>query len=554
MMGLALWVITLISAVFLVQFDQALKERVLLQLASVVKLKGVQIANEIHGLENVLQGLDPEPGGNSPFDSLHFVYSLEELSLVKPTERLDKPVHLVDISARSKAGVAELAFIHHRDSGYMIAYRKIPEILEIVVERTGLGQTGESYLVGGDSTLRTRSRFFPESNPMEIPAATEGFRRAISGDRNEDIITDYRGKKVFSAFRRVPIKELDWVLLTEIDHDEALFPLEKMKRNLIIAVLASLLFIGFIAYQVARIVVKPIEHMEEKLNDMAVGKVVPSRQTVQRKDEIGEMFNAYNTLADTLTQTISFAGEIGQGDFEASYEPMGPDDQLGKALLSMREQLKSFKEKESRLIRQSQQSLINGEENERARISQELHDGIGPLLTSLRIKVQSIDLSREAKDEVISYLDETIKETRRISNNLMPSVLRDFGVTEAIDNLVLQIKSSTNLDIEFDHYMDDESDLPESVNTALYRIAQEAFNNILKHAGASEVRVSLTIIDGWLSFFISDNGQGCDPAMIVYGSGIRNMKERVRLLNGTFNFDAKTDGTTIEIEIPLNAN
>jgi signal transduction histidine kinase len=136
----------------------------------------------------------------------------------------------------------------------------------------------------------------------------------------------------------------------------------------------------------------------------------------------------------------------------------------------------------------------------------------------------------------------------------MPSVLRDFGVTEAIDNLILQIKASTGLDIEFDHYLKKEDQLPEAINTALYRIAQEALNNILRHANASEVRISLTLMDGWLSFFVSDNGRGCDPKTLVYGSGIRNMKERVRLLNGTFNFDSKTDGTTIEIEIPLNAN
>ena len=134
----------------------------------------------------------------------------------------------------------------------------------------------------------------------------------------------------------------------------------------------------------------------------------------------------------------------------------------------------------------------------------------------------------------------------------MPSVLEDFGAAEAIANLVEQMKNSSGKDIMYKHTGDNTDNLPENVNITLYRIAQEALNNALKHAEADQIRISVTKFDDHVSLFISDDGIGFDPKQLVAGSGLRNMEERVKLVDGQviINSEPKS-GTSIEVEIPI---
>lgn len=557
MIGLSLIVIAMLSALFFYQFDRALKERVLLQLSSVKQLKIVKIKNELSDrMEFFYEYCDNREQRQTMLEYFEFVKgftavpdSIMHYSLPANLELQPENTRLVDLTLQDKDRRITIALVLQKGDSIYVGVSKIPGVQEILLERTGLGQTGESYIVGDDYKLRTISRFAPE-NAEDIEVKSEGVIRAFNSREGEDLFLDYRGIEVFSSYEKIEMNGLRWAILTEINHQEALFPLRQLRINLSYILIIILVFVVVVAYSLSRILVSPVLAMEKRLNAMSKG-ILDKAPDKERHDEIGQMFDALNKLVDALSETIVFAGKIGAGNFEAEYKPLSPNDKLGEALIQMKHKLQTFKENEERLLQENQRSILNGEEKERSRLSKELHDGLGPLLTTLRLNIQAMDVESKKKESLLELLDGTIGEVRRMSNNLMPSVLVDFGAGEAIGNLVEQIRNHTGLPIRYKNDMTAESTIDDSIHIVLYRVAQEAINNAIKHAGATEIKVSLSEFDDHVGFFISDNGKGFDPDEPVVGNGLRNMRERVKLVNGTFDMSTSAKGTTIEVEIPI---
>lgn len=558
MIGLSLVVIALLSSVFYVQFDTALKERVLLQLSSVKQLKIVKIRSELNdrlmAFEEILSNpelIQTDPSGFFVHMQLYDRWPQRILDhTIAPLENNNiEGVKLMDLTPGDIGKEITIGFVGMYNGQYLIAIAELPEVQQILLERTGMGQTGESYVVGEDFKMRTRSRFLRE-DPREIVVKTKGVKRAFQGESGEDIIPDYRDTVVFSSYENIQLNGLHWAVLSEINYKEALFPLEKLRTNLLYMLLVILVFILVVSYLLSRMIVSPVVSMEKKLISMSRGILDTISTNENRKDEIGRMFEALNKLVKALSETIVFAGKIGNGNFEAEFQPLSNEDKLGEALLQMKDKLREYKENEERLLKENQRSILNGEEKERSRLSKEMHDGLGPLLTTLRMNIQAADLTMATKESLLVRLDETIGEVRRISNNLMPSVLVDFGAGEAIGNLIDQVRENSPVNILYKNDMSSESDIDDSINIILYRIAQESLNNAIKHSNASEIKISVTAFDEHISYFISDNGVGFDQTNNTKGNGIRNMKERVKLANGTFDIRSNGEGTIIEIEIP----
>ena len=197
-------------------------------------------------------------------------------------------------------------------------------------------------------------------------------------------------------------------------------------------------------------------------------------------------------------------------------------------------------------------ALVEGQEYERARLAKELHDGIGPLLTSLKLQVSAIAMPQIEKEKLKTIIDDTIGEIRRISNNLMPSVLRDFGVGEALRNLIDAVRSSVSrLNIRYQSDIRQPQNIPHDIQLALYRIAQEGLNNAIRHAQATEIKLSLTQFDDRIGLFLIDDGSGFVISQSFEGNGLYNMRARVEVLNGSFFINSGKEGTLLEIEIPL---
>ena len=223
---------------------------------------------------------------------------------------------------------------------------------------------------------------------------------------------------------------------------------------------------------------------------------------------------------------------------------------------------------EKRRMKERQRSLkaiVNAQEEERKRISLELHDGLGQILTSIRIRMDTalrgkgIQHKMKLVQEVKGSIDEMIVEVRAMSNKLMPGTLSDFGLVAAINQFVEQSQEVTSTKIRFHSFGLNER-LGEEAEIGIYRIVQEAMNNCLKYAKASEINVHLNVVGSVLRLMIEDDGKGFNPKTIFsqskerkgHGNGLGNMKNRSELLNGEILIEsALNKGTTITVDFPM---
>ena len=196
-------------------------------------------------------------------------------------------------------------------------------------------------------------------------------------------------------------------------------------------------------------------------------------------------------------------------------------------------------------------ATFNAQEKERFRISNALHDSVCQILYGIRLNLQSIQLSSDKKKELNNasqLLDEAIRETRTISYELTPSVLRDFGFTAGVKEMAQRL-SSSELRI-FSHVDLTVDALDKEVQLYVFRMIQELTNNCLKHAQASEARITVTTEGDNVLLTVVDNGVGfkdsSDQALLK-GSGLRAIKNRMFLLGGSMEMEASSKGTLVRL-------
>lgn len=203
------------------------------------------------------------------------------------------------------------------------------------------------------------------------------------------------------------------------------------------------------------------------------------------------------------------------------------------------------------------QALIEGEEKERIRLAQDLHDGINGDLSSIKFHLSSIDfnsLSAENKslfNKTIDMIDYSCDQVRNISHNLSPTAINDFGLINSVKNYCSKLEQFHAMTINFQHFGNDIK-LPKNIETVIYRIIQELVNNIIKHAEASEALVQINSHDDNLFITVEDNGKGFDFSKQKTGIGLKNIASRIAFLNATLEEEHNPNGTTFNINIDLN--
>jgi two-component system NarL family sensor kinase len=204
--------------------------------------------------------------------------------------------------------------------------------------------------------------------------------------------------------------------------------------------------------------------------------------------------------------------------------------------------------------------IFQVQEQERKRVSTELHDSISQLLVSVRYGVELIhseanrdpDLQAHAA-KCLKTLDGTIAEVRRISRDLRPSVLDDMGLAAALISLGKEFQSQSGITVDVSAERC-HTRLSEGAKTALYRVVQECVTNVARHARASEVSIDLKVGDQSLTLCVEDNGVGLPrPLPKTGGLGFRNMRERIETYGGRLTLSRRTSGgTRIKVQMPLD--
>jgi len=211
-------------------------------------------------------------------------------------------------------------------------------------------------------------------------------------------------------------------------------------------------------------------------------------------------------------------------------------------------------EKDRQLI--AVQSVLKGQEEERGRLSRDLHDGVGGLLSGVKLTLSTMKgnvfLSEEnahTVNNVIVQLDQSIAELRRVSHNMMPEALIKYGLKEALENYCEGLNSSGIISVQFQAYGMDQR-LEQSTEIVVYRIVQELLSNVIKHAQAKQVLVQLIRNDEHFTLTVEDDGKGfnLEEAEKKDGAGLANIKARTEYLGGTLDIQSNPDeGTSVNV-------
>lgn len=206
-------------------------------------------------------------------------------------------------------------------------------------------------------------------------------------------------------------------------------------------------------------------------------------------------------------------------------------------------------EQELNLIKAS----IEGQDEERKRIAQELHDSIGGNLAGIKLQFASMDGDAEKLKSLTSQIDETYQLVRDISHTLIPKKFKQNAFTALIREYANSISNTGELKVGFHPHPEKEiNDIDEKYQVEIYKIIQELMTNTLKHAEAKTVDIHLSFISSELSLLFEDNGRGFDSTKVSKGIGSQNMQNRVTDLKGQINIDSAIGrGTVISIEIPI---
>jgi len=238
------------------------------------------------------------------------------------------------------------------------------------------------------------------------------------------------------------------------------------------------------------------------------------------------------------------------------------------AALKTNAQLRKLKEKERALVssegqlRRLSAHILNVQEEERARISRELHDQLGQLLTAINLNVEwslhhcpeALAAQRERLGETIELTQLAIKETRELCTTLRAGDVEDFGLEEALRAYAMEFARRSGVSVEFSSPARDVELSPETTRN-VFRIAQEALNNINRHAFARNIVIDFSQTEGGLVLTIADDGRGFDPMRRCHshGLGLLGMRERARLVRAQLEIRSVPQaGTTLKLRLPAD--
>lgn len=228
------------------------------------------------------------------------------------------------------------------------------------------------------------------------------------------------------------------------------------------------------------------------------------------------------------------------------------------------EQKIAIQELKAEMQRQLLESALEVQEVERVRIAKDLHDEVGAMLSVTKMSFNQLlrrldnaeDLAAMGK-QTKELLEQSIGQVRRISKELVPSTLEEFGLMSAIDEFIQKVHLASGALFVFSHEgIDIKQRFDKKIELTIYRVIQELINNALKHAEAKEITLKLTTEGNKIIFTFTDNGKGFDFESVrkdpKSGLGMRNIESRLSIVNGTFDIQSAIGrGTKTMIEIPF---
>jgi signal transduction histidine kinase len=231
-------------------------------------------------------------------------------------------------------------------------------------------------------------------------------------------------------------------------------------------------------------------------------------------------------------------------------------------VILIREIFYSLKRAESDRLRTEKRvlnAIINTEENEKKRFAKDLHDGLGPLLSTVKMSLSALTgkINDSHGQEILKntnhVVNEAISTIKEVSNNLSPHVLTNFGLSSAISAFTAKINQTKVLEIDFKSNMENQR-LENEKEVVIYRAVCELINNSILHSGASRIEIDLSKHEKFITLQFSDNGRGFDTSRLALednkGMGLSNIETRVKSVDGVFILESNPGkGTSALIKV-----
>lgn len=218
-----------------------------------------------------------------------------------------------------------------------------------------------------------------------------------------------------------------------------------------------------------------------------------------------------------------------------------------RRILNVQDRLEQIKrDNESRIF----SAIVRTEEEQKKRFSRELHDGLGPLLSSIKLAISSVIRSPDAKtntevlDNTEKLIDESIRTVKEISGNLSPHVLSKFGLLKAVSSFIKKLPSDNQVLVGLNSNIEDQR-YDQTIEAVAYRVICELISNTLKHAGASNIYIDIIQDKGTLNIKYLDDGEGfdySDGTELGSGLGLMNIESRIRSVHGSYQFCSEKGG------------
>jgi signal transduction histidine kinase len=330
-----------------------------------------------------------------------------------------------------------------------------------------------------------------------------------------------------------------------LSEDRVMLAMDAGMRGVIVVTLLAAVGGLVLAWLLTVVLTHPIIDLAQRAHRVAAGEL-EVRAPVWANDEMGYLARSFNAMVDTLNESqtalLKSNAEVSASNEELRRlcEDLGRKEEVRVGLLAR---------------------VVSAQEEERHRLSRELHDSTGQMLASLLVHLKILERSpdisqvREQIPELRELVVQALEDMRRLSMDLRPAGLDDLGLMGALEWHARSFERSSGVKVQLDLEAMAER-LPKPVEIQLYRIAQEMFTNISKHARATRVSLSLSSLDGSLILKMEDDGIGFDSAGALssanQGIGLLTMRERAELLGGTFQLHSTPGrGSKIEIILPM---
>lgn len=367
----------------------------------------------------------------------------------------------------------------------------------------------------------------------------------------------------------VPMRTAPWTLVLWEGETDVLGPVERLRTRFILFGVVIAVVGPVVAWALAQSVVRPVRVLTDAAQMIADGRLSEGI-AISGEDEVGRLGEALETmrlrLRDSLDRIRHWNRELEGRVRERTQELEASRNRLEATVaenLGLYEELQRKEALRTELLRR----VISVQEEERRRMARELHDETSQALTALIMSLKTASQAVPA-DEVglVAKLHDLesvsrglLENVHRLIFDLRPSVLDDLGLVAAVrwyaESRLGPAGTRAHVETE-----GTERRLPSQIETAVFRVAQEALTNVARHARAENAAVSLSFDDAMLRVEVEDDGRGFDVADVersadgTRGLGLLGMRERVALLDGTLAIDSMPDGgTTVSVEVPIPA-